>query len=180
MAHFPIIEPEQAVDPKVQAVYNEIQTELGFGMVPNIFKSMGTNPDFLEHNWNQFRSTVLQGHLPRTLKEMIGVVISQANNSAYAMQVHLHSLSAFGTSEAILQALVANFENCPLPEREKAIIRFGLQAATQPLTLSQVDYQHLKDLGLDESEIFEIIATANLFTGVNQYTDAIALEIDTL
>ncbi|MCB0209739.1 MAG: carboxymuconolactone decarboxylase, partial [Anaerolineae bacterium] len=90
------------------------------------------------------------------------------------------SLSAFGTSEAVLQALVADFDNCPLPEREKAIIRFGLQAATQPHTLSQMDYQHLKDLGLDDSEIFEIIATANLFTGVNQYTDAIALEIDSL
>jgi alkylhydroperoxidase family enzyme len=46
--------------------------------------------------------------------------------------------------------------------------------------LAGADYQHLQELGLDQSEIFELIATANLFTEVNQYTDAIALEIDSL
>ncbi|MFB8792308.1 MAG: hypothetical protein U7123_26530 [Potamolinea sp.] len=60
------------------------------------------------------------------------------------------------------------------------MISFGLLAATNPHNLTDVDYQHLQDLGLDESEIFELIATANLFTEVNQYTDAIALEIDNL
>jgi hypothetical protein len=38
----------------------------------------------------------------------------------------------------------------------------------------------LTKLGLDQGEIYEIIATANLFTEVNQYTDAIKLEIDSL
>jgi hypothetical protein len=33
---------------------------------------------------------------------------------------------------------------------------------------------------LDNDEIFEIVATSNLFTGVNQYTDAIGLEVDAL
>ena len=180
MTRFPIVEYEQATDPRVRAVYNEIKAELGFGMVPNIFKSMGTNPGFLEGNWKKFKTAILQGRLPRTLKEMIGVVISQTNNSQYALQVHLHSLSAFGTSNEVLDLLVTDFAQCPLLEREKAIISFGLRAATQPHHLTSADYQHLADLGLDETEIFEIIATANLFTGVNQYTDAIALEIDAL
>jgi alkylhydroperoxidase family enzyme len=55
-----------------------------------------------------------------------------------------------------------------------------LLAATNPHSVTESDYQKLRDLGLDEGEIFEIIATANLFTGVNQYTDSIALEIDAL
>lgn len=180
MARFPIVEDDQVSEPRVRAVYDEIKAELGFGIVPNIFKSMATNPPFLESNWSQFRSTVLQGRLPRTLKEMIGVVISQANQSDYARQVHMHSLSALGISAEILQLLAADFANCPLPEREKAVIGFGLQAATQPHRLNQADYQNLYDLGLDQAEIFEIIATANLFTGVNQYTDAIELEVDAL
>lgn len=141
---------------------------------------MGTNPDFLESNWNNFRATILHGRLPRTLKEMMGVVISKTNRSEYAWRVHLHSLSAFGVSDEVLDLLVSDFARCPLPEREKAMISFGLRAATQPQTLTTADYHHLRELGLDEVEIFEIIATANLFTGVNQYTDAIALEIDSL
>jgi uncharacterized peroxidase-related enzyme len=180
MARFPIQDYDQVTDPKVKAVYEEIRTELGFGMVPNLFKSMASNPDFLEASWKKFRSVILEGDVPRTIKEMIGVAISQANHSQYALQVHLHGLSALGISEEILQMLVADFDNCPLPEREKSVIRFGLLAATKPQHLTDADYQHLQEFGLDSSEIFELITTANLFTEVNQYTDAIALEIDQL
>lgn len=180
MAYFPIQEYEQITNPKVETIYEEIRTELGFGMVPNLFKSMAVSPGFLEANWKKFHSIILQGDVPRTIKEMIGVAISQANNSQYALQVHLHSLSALGISEEVLQALVSDFVNCPLPEREKAVIHFGLLAATKPHEVTKADYQRLQDCGLDQSEIFELIATANLFTAINQYTDAIALEIDDL
>jgi uncharacterized peroxidase-related enzyme len=180
MAHFILVEFNDATHPKVKRVYNEITTELGFGIVPNLFKSMAMNPDLLEANWQKFRATILKGDLPRTLKEMIGVAISQANESEYALRVHLHGLSALGMSEEVLQTLVADFDACPLPEREKAVIRFGLLAATQPRHLTPQHYEQLRAMGLDEAEVFEIIATANLFTEVNQYTDAIGLEIDAL
>jgi uncharacterized peroxidase-related enzyme len=180
MPRFPIIEASDVTDPRVKAIYDEIIAELGFGIVPNLFKSMATNPDFLEANWKQFRGTILRGDFPRTLKEMIGVVISQKNNSQYALRVHLHGLSALGMSEEVLRTLVSDFNACPLPEREKAVITFGLRAGTTPQALTDDDYKHLHDLGLDDGEIFEIIATANLFVGVNQYTDSTALEIDKL
>ncbi|MEQ8465428.1 carboxymuconolactone decarboxylase family protein [Coleofasciculus sp. E1-EBD-02] len=180
MAQFPLQDTHQITQPLVQDIYDEISTELGFGMVPNLFKSMAIRPEFLAATWHQFRGTILKGTIPRTIKEMIGVAISQANGSDYALKVHLHSLSALGISEQVLQMLVSDFDNCPLPEREKAVIRFGLLAATKPQQLSDTDYKHLHELGLDQSEIFELIATANVFTAINQYTDAIALEIDTL
>lgn len=180
MAHFPLQEYDQVTDPKIKAVYDEILAELGFGIVPNVFKSMAVNPDLLEANWKKFRATILQGDVPRTLKEMVGVAISQANNSPYALNVHLHGLSALGMSEEILRTLVSDFVACPLPEREKAVISFGLLAATNPQNLTETDYQHLYELGLDQAEIFEIVATADLFTSINRYTDTISLEIDAL
>lgn len=180
MAQFPIQEQDKLTPAKVKDIYQEIQTELGFGIVPNLFKSMAIKPDILEANWKKFRATILQGDLPRTLKEMLGVAISQANNSQYALRVHLHGLSSLGMSEEVLQTLVSDFAACPLPEREKAVIRFGLLAATNPQQLTIKDYQKLQELGLDDTEVFEIIATAELFTSINHYTDAISLEIDSL
>jgi uncharacterized peroxidase-related enzyme len=180
MSRFPIIQENQVDDPRVDKIYQQIKDELGFGIVPNLFKSMASSPDFLEANWLHFRGTILKGYLPRTLKEMVGVAISQANDSQYALNVHLHGLTALGISEEVLRLLVADFANCPLPERQKAIIAFGIKAGTNPQELTEEDYQNLRDKGLDEKEIFEIVATANLFTGVNQYTDSIDLEIDSL
>lgn len=180
MARVSIVEYDALSDPKAKLIYDEIKAQLGFGIVPNLFKSMGSTPHFLETQWHHFQKTILEGSLPRTLKEMIGVAISQANDSQYALKVHLHGLSALGMSEEVLQMLVSDFEACPLPTREKAVIRFGLLAGTNPHALTDAHYDELRQQGLEDDEIFEIIATANLFTGVNQYTDTIALEIDAL
>ena len=180
MTHVALVEYEEAANETVQTVYDEIVAELGFGIVPNLFKSMAIRPEFLAANWQQFRSTILEGELPRTLKEMIGVAISQHNGSDYALKVHLHSLSVLGISETVLGLLVTDFEACPLPQLQKEVIRFALRAATAPSSLIEDDYRRLRGLDLSQTEIFEIIATANLFTSVNQYTDCIALEVDSL
>lgn len=180
MAHVQIIEDGQATDPQVIQVYEEIKAELGFGIVPNLFKSMATRPGFLEASWIHFRSTVLEGRLPRTLKEMVGILVSKANRSVYALEVHLHSLSALGISEAVLARLVDDFDACPLPETEKVALRFGLRAATAPHDLGPEDFALLEKHGLSGEEAFELIATAHLFNGINQYTDAISLELDAI
>lgn len=180
MSLFPLISEDDVREPLAVQVYAEIRQELGFGIVPNIFKSMAIRPPILQANWNKFRTTILEGHLPRTLKEMIGVLISQANGSEYAMRVHMHGLSAMGMSETVLQALVQDFQNCPLPEREKAILRFGLLCATDPLRLVEADTQSLRDHDLSDDEIFEVIATADLFAFINAYTDSAKIPIDEL
>jgi len=94
MTHFPIAEYEQLTDPKAQVVYDEILTELGFGIVPNLFKSMAANPDLLEANWKKFRATILQGDVPRTLKvlktaqlQLIHEGSSAGVLSSYASQI---------------------------------------------------------------------------------------------
>lgn len=180
MAYFEKPAYDTLTDPLAKKVYDEIRQELGFGIVPNLFKSMAIRPAFLEAQWLMFKSTILQGHLPRTLKEMIGVAIAQERGCEYVLKVHLHGLSALGMSEDVLQTLISDFESCPLPKREKAVIRFGLLAGTAPQKLTKDHYQELKDLGLDMEEIFEIVATATLFSGLTHYTDSISLEIDKL
>lgn len=180
MARFPIIAETDALDPQVAAIYAEIRQELGFGIVPNLFKSMAIRPTLLRANWEKFRATILQGSLPRTIKEMVGILISQANHSEYAMRVHLHGLSAMGMSEAVLQALIQDYQSCPLPEREKQILSFGLRAAIDSLSITDGDFERLRSFDLSDAEIFEIIATADLFMSVNAYTDSVGVEIDSL
>ncbi|HEY1014840.1 MAG TPA: carboxymuconolactone decarboxylase family protein [Herpetosiphonaceae bacterium] len=180
MTRFPLVQEADAADPLVRQIYDEIRTELGFGIVPNLFKSMAGHPKVLEANWRKFSATILQGEVPRTIKEMIGIAISQVNNSQYALQVHLHGLSALGISEDVLRLLIQDFDTCPLPPRDKAVIRFGLLAAQEPLSLNDGHFAELRSFGMNDGEIYELIATADLFSAVNVYTDAIALEIDAL
>jgi hypothetical protein len=47
MSRFPLVPDNQVHDPIVAAVYDEIRRELGFGIVPNLFRSMAVNPPVL-------------------------------------------------------------------------------------------------------------------------------------
>lgn len=177
---FPLLDDAEVHDPRVADVYAEIRRDLGFGIVPNIFKSMAVRPPYLRAMWDLFRSTILEGQLPRALKEMLGVLISQENDSEYTMKVHLHSLSTQGVADEVLSMLVRDFDHCPLPEREKLVLRFGLLSATDPLQLTETDYQHLREHDLTDEEIFEVIATATLFAAINAYTDTLGVPVDQL
>lgn len=178
MTHVTLTDEHQPGDPRVAAVFDQIRNELGFGMVPNLFRSMASRPAFLDAQWALFRGTVLHGGLPRTLKEMAGILISQANESPYALAVHLHSLSALGLSEKLLELLVEDFDLCPLPEREKAALVFARKAGVEPHALTADDYAGLEEHGLSRADVMELLATAVLFSGVNRYTDAVDLAID--
>ncbi len=79
--------------------FEQIERELGAGIVPRIFKLLESHPDLLNHLWGQFRTIVLQGSLPRILKEMLGLVVATATHCDYVKGVHLHSLSLQGVDK---------------------------------------------------------------------------------
>lgn len=180
MSVFPLVAEADVRDPEASAIYDEIRRELGFGMVPNVFKSMALRPTLLRTNWDSFRAVMLRGQLPRTLKEMLGILIAQSKGCEYIRQVHLHGLTAMGLSDEVLQLLVRDFERCPLPERDKTILQVGLLAAIEPRRVTEAEYERLREQDLSEEEIFEVIATAQLFAGLTAYVDSAQVPIDEL
>lgn len=179
MAKFPLVDPATTTDPLAKQTFDEIEQELGFGMVPNIFRSMGSNPPLLAANWRKFKATILEGSLPRTIKEMLGVVVSHVNGSDYAKLVHLHSLSVQGVQELWLHQLTSEpYDTSALPDTIAAMAAFARQAALDPHALGPEHYAALADAGLRDGEIFEVIATIDLFQSVNAYTDLAAVELD--
>lgn len=177
----PLVDPATVTDPLAQQTFREIEQELGFGMVPNIFRSMGGQPHILAANWQKFKATILQGSLPRNVKEMVGVVVSTINNSTYAQQVHLHSLSVQGVETLWLQQLAdASADDNNLPDTLQAMVAFTRVAARDPHALTPEHYTALTDAGLTEAEVREVIATIDLFQSVNSYTDLVRVPLDQL
>jgi len=180
-SYAPLVDPATATDPLAQQTFREIEQELGFGMVPNIFRSMGGQPRLLAANWQKFKATILQGSLPRNVKEMVGVVVSTINHSEYAKQVHLHSLSVQGVEALWLQQLAnEDLSDTSLPDTIQAMVTFARVAARDPLALGAEHYAALIDAGLTDDEVYELIATIDLFQSVNSYTDLARVPIDQL
>ncbi len=68
---FPLIAPSGVLDPTVREVYTEIERELGFGIVPNIFRAMAIDPPYL---------TCYLGPLPRYRIARLIAAHSQGND----------------------------------------------------------------------------------------------------
>ena len=76
--------PEDEAAGKVAALYEEIKSDLGIDFVPNLYKVMASNPDYLEANWRRVKAImVAPGRLDRLTKEIIAVAVSAVNACHY-------------------------------------------------------------------------------------------------
>lgn len=155
---------------------DEIVQELGFGAVPNIFERAAGNPTVETALWQMFRHIVLRGELPRTIKEMMGVLISIVGNSPYAAQLHLHALSVQKVETPLLDALRAGRIPEGVSSEIAALLRFAQEAAATPTDASTT--QRLIEAGLSDAEVVEAVAVVALFRGVNAWTDLMSVPVD--
>ena len=76
--------PEGEATGKVKVIYDQIKSQLGIDFVPNLYRAMAANPDYLEANWNRVKAIMVQeGKLDRLTKEIIAVAVSAVNGCAY-------------------------------------------------------------------------------------------------
>ena len=58
--------------------------ELGIDFVPNLYRAMASNPDYLEANRRKVRAVMFgSGRLDRLTKEIVAVAVSAVNACAY-------------------------------------------------------------------------------------------------
>lgn len=174
----------------VQQTFEQIEQELGAGMVPRIFQLLEPQPMILVHLWGQFRSTVLHGHLPRVLKEMLGLVVATATHCDYVQGVHLHSLSLQGMDAQALEAVRrGDYGAEVIGTVARNALRFAaLATATRAAYTSSSqgngNWQELRQqtaaaleaIDLEDEEKFELVATVALFEQICTVANLLALD----
>ena len=78
-----MISEDQAVG-KVKDIYLEIMGSHDIDFVPNMYKLMAVNPDYLEANWNRIKAVMSKpGKLDTMTKEIIAVAVSAVMGCKY-------------------------------------------------------------------------------------------------
>ena len=161
---------------KAGEVFADIQQ--GFGMVPNLFKAYAHRPEIMAANWSKVKAVMLTGELPRTLKEMIAVVVSKANGCQYCVAAHSAALRMLGESEEQCNLLVDGFEAADLPEDTKVVLRLAVKSTRQPQAMTDNEFEELRKLGYSESQIIEMLSVVDLFTSFNRFLDTLRIPLD--
>ena len=176
MSNLPILEPE-AAPPGVAAVYADFQKQMGFPSPPNFIKVQGHSLAAAAGSWGLVQNVLLKGEIPRTLKEMLFVVISKQRNCRYCEAAHLACCRMLGVDAATLDTLVNRLEDIS-PLKARQILEFGLKCARDPQSLGPPDFQALEERGLSRSEIMETISMSALAVYANIVADATGVPPD--
>lgn len=158
-----------------QPVFEQIEQEFSTDTVPQVFKQLESQPALLMHLWGQFHALVLQGDLPRMLKEMVGLVVAAKGRCDHICIVLSHSLIEQQADQQTLAAIVkGDFEAAVVSHATLAVLRFTAMAVLQYTACDTRDEyqwqqlqnqtrQALNDTGLEEGEQLELVATIALF-----------------
>jgi len=165
--------PRSTYSPSRQA-FEQIEQEFGTETIPLIFKLLEAQPVLLAHLWGQFHTLVLQGDLPRVLKEIVGLLVA-ATRCDYLCAVLLESLIQQQVESQTLTAIIqGDYESAEVSHATLAVLRFtaiaivnrtagGTLAKSEWQLLQHQTKQALNDTGLEEGEQLELLATIALF-----------------
>ncbi len=170
------IEEDQAAG-EIAEVYDGIKKAMQVPTVPNIHRILANSPQALKATVGLLGDLYMASTLPQPVVAMLLYSISLARSCQYCGSFHRLTCRMVGVDEAMLAA-VGNDLGAVTPERVQAIVSFGMKAAMSSGELTEADYDKLRDMGISDAEIVEIVALAGLGVYLNIVADALKIEVD--
>jgi uncharacterized peroxidase-related enzyme len=149
----------------------------GFGFVPNSMLTMGRRPEILRA-FSALGGAVLgPGAVPRTLKQMVAFVASNAAGCRYCQAHTSDQAHRAGVDAAKIDALYS-FETSPLfDDGERAALRLARDAAIVPNATGPGHFVALAAHFTPE-QVVEIVAVISLFGFLNRWNDTMATTLE--
>ena len=98
--------PEDEATGRVKEIYQDIKETLGIDFVPNMYKAMAGNPEYLETSWNKIKSVMGEdGHLGGKTKDIVALTVSIMSGCDYCIDVYNESVKSAGLDDAALLEL---------------------------------------------------------------------------
>jgi uncharacterized peroxidase-related enzyme len=170
------IEESQATG-EVAEIYDVVKKALQVPQVPNLYKVLANSPPALKGTVAILGKLFMGSSLPQPVIAILIYSISLARSCQYCGSFFRLTCRTVGVDEAMLAA-VGNDLGAVTPERVQAIMNFGLKAAMSSSELTDADYDKLREIGISDSEMVEIVALAGLGVYLNIVADALKIDVD--
>jgi len=167
---FPLIE-EAGLAPEVRALFNKARDKTG--IVPNVFRSYAWKPERFLKWFAHFRD-VMRGSdgLSEADREMIGVVVSAENRCLYCLVAHGAALRELLGDPILAGQIGADYRRATLDPKRRAMCDFAVKLTRAPSEVSEADVKHLRDLGFNDSDVWDVAEVAAQFNFSNRMASA--------
>jgi uncharacterized peroxidase-related enzyme len=157
-------ESPAASQPLLQAVEKQL------GVVPNLFRLVGTSPAALE-GFLGLSGALGKGQLDAATRERIALAVAESNGCNYCLSAHTYlGKNLIKLSEAEMSA---NRDGGSTDPKAAAAVHFAEEIVWTRGHVSDADLKAVKDAGYNDAQIIEIVLHVALNTLTN-YVNVVA------
>lgn len=150
---------------------------------------LGYIREFLKMPFEPDRLSLFQGYVNRLMRsddcqlpgrerELIALLVSLENRCEACIIMHAGALVAHGMDKRNSDVLLANWRRAELSDRERALAEFASDLTLHPEMASEDDLDALRDAGLSESEIAEVVQIVAIFNATNRLNAGLGIKVD--
>lgn len=166
-----------AIDPavatgNVKALLDGVQATLG--MTPNLMRTMANSPAVLEA-YLSFNTALARGRLSAKLREQIALAVAQANGCEYCLSAHTAIGKKVGLPEGDLLTSRQWVSSDP---KANAALEFARAVLTHRGQVSDDDVSRVRQAGIGDAEITEIVANVALNVLTNYFNLVAGTSVD--
>jgi uncharacterized peroxidase-related enzyme len=163
---FPVPQESELPD-RLRGLFAKARESLGF--VPNVFAVWAFRPERLSAWFEHFRSLhVPSEHLSLADREMIAVVVSQANGCLYCLVAHGAALRHELGDPVLGERIAFDWRRAGLDPRREAICAYAEKLTLTPRELTKADRDSLLVAGLDLEEAWDVAEIAAMYNLTNR------------
>ncbi len=165
---------EQTADSKVSAWFEQQRAPSGY--LPNYAAAFATRPDVAQA-WHALNTTI-RGGMQRRRFEIATIAAARALRSTYCTVAHSKFLRDICDDDATMRAMAADPTGATLDATDRAVMQFAARVATDAAAITQGDVDHLREHGLTDADIADVVFAAAARSFFAKVLDALGVQTD--
>ena len=170
----PVLDPETAT-PEQQKVLEASHPK---AKTMDFYLLLGRQPEVLLERSQAFNAIMYApGGLPRAEREVAATAVSRSNGCVYCASVHAQRFEQLAKRNDVMAQMFDDPDTAGTNERERAIIQSSLALTRTPGSFGAQNVQPLRDAGLSDLEILDMLHSAALFGWANRLMLNLGVEL---
>lgn len=156
----------EAATPEQIAVLEESHPK---AKVSDYYLFLVHQPEILKQRSVAFNAIMYApGGMPRAERELGATVVSRFNGCVYCASVHAQRFEQLAKRTDAIIEVFNDPHTAGTTERERAIVQFSIALTSHPDKITPASIQALKDAGLNELEILDLMHSVAIFAWANR------------
>ncbi len=167
---FPVPAEDQLPE-NLQGLFKKVKQKIGF--IPNVFRVYSYRPERLSTWFSHFKQLhEPTDNLNAAEREMIAVAVSMTNGCLYCLVAHGAALREALGDPIKADRITIDYKRAGLDARMEAVLDFAVKLTIAPDECLEEDIVHLKNAGLTQEEVWDVIEIAAMYNFTNRMASA--------